>query len=110
VLEGIYDVNILKMNDRSCWVVDYLVVYICFIILICIDGIRVQGIYLSTLVLIALILIMQLVCRFSMCFCMYHHVTRCRERRRQRHLAESRRVREVIERAKTAYLEQMTDD
>lgn len=110
MLGGIYDVNILKMNDRRCWVVDYLVVYLCFLILICIDAIRVQGIYLSTLVLIALILIMHLVCRFSMCFCMYQYVTRCRERRRRRHLAESRRVREVIERAKTAYLEQMTDD
>lgn len=95
---------------RFC-VVDYLVFYTFLLILIMVDNVRVYAIYLSTFAVCAILVFTHVVLRISCSLCAYRCCCHAwRRRRRQRREEESQRVKDVIQRAKSAYLESMTDD
>lgn len=102
------------MDQERCWVIDYLVFYLILVTLLMGNLIHLDGFYFSSFVLIALLIMLHVILRVSVCFCIYSKCTACiqarRERIRLRREEKSARVREVLERAKEAYLEHMTND
>ena len=102
------------MHINRCWVIDYIVFYGLLLILIVIDTVRINTVYLSSFAVCALLVFLHVVLRVSCCLCAYqcclHTWRRRREERHQRREEQSQRVKDVIQRAKIAYLESMTDD
>ena len=103
-----------QMHINRCWVIDYIVFYGLLLILIVIDTVRINTVYLSSFAVCALLVFLHVVLRVSCCLCAYqcclHTWRRRREERHQRREEQSQRVKDVIQRAKIAYLESMTDD
>ena len=99
------------MEEERFWVVDYIVFCIIFVFLMVL---RIDAIYLSSFIVLFILVFTHIILRFSCCLCIYQScidwTRRRREERHQRREEHSQYVKDVIQRAKTAYLETMTDD
>ena len=98
------------MNEPRFCLLDYVFIYSIILLLLWAGVFADNEIFTIFFVTIVIFVCIHIVLRVSICAMLYHVCEQCRERRQARREARDKRVKEVLQRAREAYLEHMTND
>ena len=98
------------MNEPRFCILDYVFIYSIMLLLLWAGAFTDNIIFTIFFVSIIIFVCLHVILRVSICALLYHIYERRQERRQARREARDKRVKEVLQRAREAYLERMTDD